>query len=138
MKHSVQYTRYLEIVGVGYKAATILDDSLSRYKGYNDGLRGSYSTVGEGALTEPVPYNKGKVTLLQLKLGFSHDVLIEIPLSVRVFCFKPTLICCVGTNKNVLTQFAAQIRDTKPPEIYKGKGIRYRNEVIMHKQGKKK
>ena len=103
MKNQIQYTSYLEIVGVGYKATTSVDG-----------------------------------TLLQLKLGLSHDVSITVPASVRVFCFKPTLICCVGTNKNVLTQFAARIRDCKPPEIYKGKGIRYRNEFVIQKQGKKK
>lgn len=75
---------------------------------------------------------------LYLKLGFSHDIKLKIPPSVRVFCLKPTFLCCVGTDLNIVTQFAATIRKQKVPEVYKGKGIRYRNEIIVLKQGKKK
>jgi large subunit ribosomal protein L6 len=77
-------------------------------------------------------------TLLCLKLGFSHDVILQVPPLVRVFCLKPTLICCTGTTFQNVMQFAATIRSCKPPEVYKGKGIRYRNETIVQKQGKKK
>lgn len=75
-----------------------------------------------------------------LKLGFSHDIQLFAPPSVRVFCPTkvPTLVCCIGPDKNAVTQFAALIRSCKPPEIYKGKGIRYRNEVLIQKEGKKK
>lgn len=79
-----------------------------------------------------------KGTHLYLKLGFSHDVILKVPPLVRVFCLKPTLICCTGIHVQNVTQFAAQIRSCKPPEVYKGKGIRYRNENIVHKLGKKK
>lgn len=78
-------------------------------------------------------------TLLTLKLGFSHDIRIKAPPSVRVFCpGRPTLICCTGSDLKTVTQFAAIVKRCKPPEIYKGKGIRYRNEIIIQKQGKKK
>lgn len=78
-------------------------------------------------------------TKLTLKLGFSHDIRLKVPPSVRVFCpGRPTLICCTGLDAKTVTQFAAIIRSCKPPEIYKGKGIRYRNEIIIQKQGKKK
>ena len=77
-------------------------------------------------------------SILTLKLGFSHDVILVIPPSVRVFCLRPTLICCVGTDLENVTQFAAKIKSTKPPEVYKGKGIRYRNEILSCKQGKQK
>jgi large subunit ribosomal protein L6 len=76
--------------------------------------------------------------VLHLKLGLSHDINIKIPPSIRVFCLKPTLICCTSTNLQNVSQFAAIIKSFKPPEVYKGKGIRYRNELIVQKQGKKK
>ncbi len=79
-----------------------------------------------------------KGTFLNLKLGFSHDVTLQVPPCIRVFCLKPTLICCTGTNVQNVTQFAALIKSCKPPEVYKGKGIRYRNENIVRKVGKKK
>ena len=76
---------------------------------------------------------------LTLKLGFSHDIKLLVPPSVRVYCpGRPTLICCVGSEVKTVTQFAALVRSCKPPEMYKGKGIRYRNEIINQKQGKKK
>lgn len=76
---------------------------------------------------------------LTLKLGFSHDIELEVPLGGRVFCpGRSTLIYCTGMNRQTISQFAAKIRSCKPPEVYKGKGIRYRNEIILHKQGKKK
>jgi len=73
---------------------------------------------------------------LCLKLGFSHDVLLKVPPGVRVFCLKPTIICCTGTHLTNVTQFAASVKRCKPPEVYKGKGIRYRNELIRQKPGK--
>lgn len=76
---------------------------------------------------------------LTLKLGFSHDIKLKVPPKVRVFCpGRPTLLCCLGSDNTTVTQFAALIRSCKPPEIYKGKGIRYGNEVLIQKQGKKK
>lgn len=79
-----------------------------------------------------------KGTMLYLKVGLSHDVILKVPPLVRVFCLKPTLICCTGCYHPNVTQFAALIRSYKPPEVYKGKGIRYRNENIVLKLGKKK
>ncbi|KAJ0041294.1 hypothetical protein Pint_28291 [Pistacia integerrima] len=66
--------------------------------------------------------------LLFLKLGYSHEVELTVPPAVRVFCFKNNVICCT---------FAASVRSCKPPEVYKGKGIMYTDEVIKKKQGKK-
>jgi len=89
--------------------------------------------VGYKASTDP------KGTFLTLKLGYSHDLRLKVPPSVRVFCpGRPTLICCTGSDLNMVTQFAAIVKSCKPPEVYKGKGIRYRNEIIIQKQGKKK
>jgi large subunit ribosomal protein L6 len=76
---------------------------------------------------------------LILKIGFSHDIELEAPPGARVFCpGRSTLICCTGTTLQAVNQFAAKIKSYKPPEVYKGKGLRYRNEIIFQKQGKKK
>ena len=76
---------------------------------------------------------------LTLRVGFSHDIELQAPLGARVFCpGRSTLICCTGASAQAVNQFAARIKRCKPPEIYKGKGIRYRNEIIIQKQGKKK
>ncbi|GAB2224755.1 hypothetical protein Droror1_Dr00005525 [Drosera rotundifolia] len=75
--------------------------------------------------------------LLLLKLGYSHEVELTVPPAVRVFCFKPNVICCTGIDKQRTHQFAATVRSCKPPEVYKGKGIMYIDEVIKKKQGKK-
>ncbi|GMH30144.1 hypothetical protein Nepgr_031987 [Nepenthes gracilis] len=75
--------------------------------------------------------------LLYLKLGYSHEVELTVPPAVRVFCFKPNIICCTGIDKQRTHQFAATVRSCKPPEVYKGKGIMYVDEVIKKKQGKK-
>jgi len=75
--------------------------------------------------------------LLYLKLGYSHEVELTAPPAVRVFCFKNNVICCTGIDKQRVHQFAATVRNCKPPEVYKGKGIMYTDEVIKKKQGKK-
>ncbi|OAY73993.1 60S ribosomal protein L6, mitochondrial [Ananas comosus] len=74
---------------------------------------------------------------LFLKLGYSHEVLFAVPPAVRVFCFKPNIICCTGIDKERVHQFAGAVRSCKPPEVYKGKGIMYIDEVVKKKQGKK-
>lgn len=74
--------------------------------------------------------------MLNLSLGFSHPVKVEIPESLTVKADKGTLTI-EGFNKETVGQFAANIRALKKPEPYKGKGIRYEGEVIRRKQGKK-
>lgn len=73
---------------------------------------------------------------LVLNVGYSHPVPLEIPETVQAEVAK-NVITLTGTNKEVLGQFAADVRKQRPPEPYKGKGIRYRGEVIIRKQGKK-
>ncbi|KAJ4757230.1 50S ribosomal protein L6 [Rhynchospora pubera] len=73
---------------------------------------------------------------LFLKLGYSHEVELAVPPAVRVFCFKPNLICCTGIDKERVHQFAGAVRNCKPPECYKGKGILYLEEVVKLKPGK--
>ncbi|BFI32717.1 large subunit ribosomal protein L6 [Marchantia polymorpha subsp. ruderalis] len=62
-------------------------------------------------------------SILYLKLGFSHEIRLQVTPSVRVFCLKPNLICCTGMDHQKVTQFAATVKSCKPPEVYKGKGI---------------
>ncbi|KAJ1685136.1 hypothetical protein LUZ63_016526 [Rhynchospora breviuscula] len=74
---------------------------------------------------------------LFLKPRYSHEGEFVVPPTVRVFCFKPNVICCTGINKVRVHQFAGAVQSCKPPEIYKGKGIIYLDEVVKKKQGKK-
>jgi large subunit ribosomal protein L6 len=75
---------------------------------------------------------------LFLQLGFSHDVYYPIPSDLKVECPKPTSVKVTGADKQRVGQFAAEIRAMRPPEPYKGKGIRYSDETILRKEGKKK
>lgn len=73
---------------------------------------------------------------LDLQLGFSHPTWLEIPKGVVVEVDKGTTISIKGADKRIVGQFAAQVRGMKPPEPYKGKGIRYENEFVRKKEGK--
>ena len=75
---------------------------------------------------------------LQLALGFSHDVKYEVPEGIEIKCAKPTEITIEGIDKQKVGQTAAEIRRFRPPEPYKGKGIRYKDEYVFRKEGKKK
>lgn len=75
-------------------------------------------------------------TKLDLSVGFSHPTAIEIPKSILVTVDKGTLIVIKGSDKREVGQFAAAVRAIKPPEPYKGKGIRYENEYVRKKEGK--
>lgn len=75
---------------------------------------------------------------LQLILGFSHDLDVDIPSDLTVKCDKPTQISVFGADRQRVGQFAAVVRAYKKPEPYKGKGIKYQNEIILRKEGKKK
>jgi large subunit ribosomal protein L6 len=81
---------------------------------------------------------KGKV--LQLNIGFSHDVVHTIPagVEVKVAGAKQEIITVSGIDKQLVGQVAANIRASRPPEPYQGKGIRYQGEYIFRKEGKKK
>ncbi|WP_343563261.1 50S ribosomal protein L6 [Kiloniella sp. b19] len=75
---------------------------------------------------------------LNLSLGFSHDVLFPIPEGIEIKCEKPTSVRVSGRDKQLVGQVAANIRAYRPPEPYKGKGVKYADEVILRKEGKKK
>ncbi len=75
---------------------------------------------------------------LTLQLGFSHDVVVPVPAGIKVTCERPTAISFVGADRVAVGQLAANVRSFRPPEPYKGKGIKYTDEVIHRKEGKKK
>ena len=73
---------------------------------------------------------------LVLNLGYSHQVVMEAPEGVAVEVPAPNRIVILGSDKQKVGQFAAEVREKRPPEPYKGKGIKYANEVIRRKEGK--
>ena len=75
---------------------------------------------------------------LQLALGYSHDVVYPIPEGIQIVATKPTEITITGIDKQKVGQVAAEIRGFRPPEPYKGKGVKYAGEYIFRKEGKKK
>jgi large subunit ribosomal protein L6 len=75
---------------------------------------------------------------LQLSLGYSHDVNYAIPEGITVTTPRPTEIAVSGNDKRQVGEVAAQIRSFRPPEPYKGKGVKYAGEFIFRKEGKKK
>ena len=75
---------------------------------------------------------------LNLQLGFSHDVNYPIPQGITIATPKPTEILISGIDKQQVGQVAAEIRGYRPPEPYKGKGVKYAGEYIFRKEGKKK
>jgi large subunit ribosomal protein L6 len=75
---------------------------------------------------------------LNLQLGFSHEIAYSIPSDVKIACERPTLITVSGADRQRVGQIAAEIRAFRPPEPYKGKGIKYSTETVRRKEGKKK
>jgi len=75
---------------------------------------------------------------LQLALGYSHDVVYAIPEGIAITVPKPTEIVINGNDSQRVGQVAAEIRSYRPPEPYKGKGVKYADEFIFRKEGKKK
>jgi len=76
--------------------------------------------------------------ILNLQLGYSHDIKYAVPDDIEVRCENPTTVVIFGADRQRVGQVAAEIRGFRPPEPYKGKGIRYDDEVILRKEGKKK
>jgi large subunit ribosomal protein L6 len=101
-------------------------------KGVTDGYSKSLEINGVGYRAAL----DGKV--LKLNLGYSHDVNYPVPEGIEIKTPKPTEIVITGINKQRVGQVAAEIRDWRGPEPYKGKGIKYAGETIFRKEGKKK
>jgi large subunit ribosomal protein L6 len=75
---------------------------------------------------------------LNLQLGFSHEISYPIPAGITIAAEKPTILMVSGSDKQLVGQVAAEIRAYRPPEPYKGKGVRYAGEYVRRKEGKKK
>jgi large subunit ribosomal protein L6 len=75
---------------------------------------------------------------LNLQLGFSHEVAYPIPAGITITAEKPTMLTVSGMDKQLVGQVAAEIRAYRKPEPYKGKGVRYADEYVRRKEGKKK
>ena len=101
-------------------------------KGVTDGYSKTLEITGVGYRAAV----QGKV--LQLNLGYSHDVHYPIPDGIEIKATKPTEIVVSGIDKQRVGQVAAEIREYREPEPYKGKGVKYAGEYIFRKEGKKK
>ena len=99
-------------------------------QGVTEGFEVKLSLVGVGYRAN-VQGNK-----LDLQLGFSHPTALDIPKTIQVAVDKGTTISIKGIDKKEVGQFAASVRGMKPPEPYKGKGIRYEGEHVRKKEGK--
>ena len=99
-------------------------------EGVEKGFRKQLEIIGVGYKAEARPYG------LQLALGFSHPVQFRAPEGIKLTPTSPTAITIEGADKEVVGQVAAEIRSLRPPEPYKGKGIKYAGEVIRRKAGK--
>ena len=75
---------------------------------------------------------------LVLSLGFSHPVEMEVPAGLKVAVENNTSVTITGADKQLLGQFASEVRAKRPPEPFKGKGVKYADEYIVRKEGKKK
>jgi large subunit ribosomal protein L6 len=104
----------------------------SMVKGVSVGFTKSMEITGTGYRASVQGSN------LVINLGFSHDVVYPVPAGIKIVCDKPTAIRVEGVDKRLVGQVAAEIRAWRPPEPYKGKGVKYDNETIRRKEGKKK
>ncbi len=102
------------------------------FKGVKDGYERKLEINGVGYRAALQGKN------LQLALGFSHDVIYEPPQGITIAVPKPTEIVVSGIDKQIVGQVAAEIREYRGPEPYKGKGVKYAGERIVRKEGKKK
>jgi large subunit ribosomal protein L6 len=99
-------------------------------EGVTAGFRKQLEIVGVGYKAESRPFG------LQLALGFSHPVDYRAPAGIKLSAPQPTAIVIEGANKEVVGQVAAELRSLRPPEPYKGKGIKYVGEQVRRKAGK--
>ena len=98
--------------------------------GVTKGYRKQLEITGVGYKAEQRPYG------LQLALGFSHQIEYKAPAGIKLTAPQPTQIVIDGADKALVGQVAAELRSLRPPEPYKGKGIRYSDEVVRRKAGK--
>jgi large subunit ribosomal protein L6 len=99
-------------------------------EGVTTGFKKTLEIVGVGYRAETKPFG------LTLQLGYSHPIDYRAPEGIELKAVSPTVVEVAGTNKEVVGQVAAEIRSLRPPEPYKGKGVKYQGEVIRRKAGK--
>jgi large subunit ribosomal protein L6 len=99
-------------------------------EGVTKGFQKTLEITGVGYKAEPRPYG------LQLALGFSHPVQFRAPTGIKLSAPNPTTVVVEGANKEIVGQVAAELRGLRPPEPYKGKGIKYVGEQVRRKAGK--
>ena len=99
-------------------------------EGVTKGFQKTLEIVGVGYKAETRPYG------LQLALGFSHPIEYRAPAGIKLTATNPTTVVIDGADKEVVGQVAAEIRSLRPPEPYKGKGVKYQGETIRRKAGK--
>jgi large subunit ribosomal protein L6 len=99
-------------------------------EGVEKGYRKTLEITGVGYKAEVRPYG------LQLALGYSHQIEFKAPAGIKLTAPQPTQVLIDGADKEMVGQVAAEIRNLRPPEPYKGKGIKYQGEVIRRKAGK--
>jgi large subunit ribosomal protein L6 len=101
-------------------------------KGVSTGFSKSMEITGTGYKAAVVGND------LVLNLGYSHEIRYPVPAGIKISCERPTAIKVEGVDKQKVGQVAAEIRAYRGPEPYKGKGVKYDNETILRKEGKKK
>jgi large subunit ribosomal protein L6 len=99
-------------------------------EGVSKGYQKTLEITGVGFKAEPKPFG------LQLALGYSHQIQYKAPAGIKLSAPQPTQVVIEGADKEVVGQVAAEIRNLRKPEPYKGKGIKYQGEVIRRKAGK--
>ena len=99
-------------------------------EGVTNGYKKQLEIQGVGYKAEVKPYG------LQLALGFSHTIEYKAPVGIKLTAPQPTAVIIEGSDKALVGQVAAELRGLRPPEPYKGKGIRYQGEQIRRKAGK--
>jgi large subunit ribosomal protein L6 len=99
-------------------------------EGVTNGYKKQLEIVGVGYKAEPKPYG------LLLALGLSHQIEFKAPKGITLSAPQPTNVFIEGTDKEIVGQVAAEIRSLRPPEPYKGKGVKYAGEQIRRKAGK--
>ena len=98
--------------------------------GVTKGFQKNLDIIGMGYKAENKPYG------LLMSLGYSHQIEVKAPEGIKLNAPTPTTIVVDGANKEVVGQIAAEIRSLRPPEPYKGKGVKYQGEIIRRKAGK--
>ena len=114
------------------KWGTLRANLANAVKGVSEGYSKKLELVGTGY--------KANIAgdILKLSLGYSHEINYNIPKDVKIECIKQNIIKIFSHNKEILGRVAAEIRSYRKPEPFKGKGVKYENEFIFRKEGKKK